>query len=194
MMKISLKNVSLNIFLLVSFCLLTAQTSAADNIETLTASCVACHGENGVAVANEWPSLAGQKQGYLLAQLKAFKDGSRENMLMTGLLDTMSEQDLAKIAAHYSSLSFEKPQAVPINKDGQNVRANCISCHGMTGQTINDTWPNLAGQNKGYLLQQLKDFSSNKRHSIIMNVIASELTEQQMKDVAEYYEQVGTVQ
>ncbi|MBU2879268.1 MULTISPECIES: c-type cytochrome [Aliiglaciecola] len=194
MMKISLKNVSLNIFLLVSFCLLTAQTSAADNIETLTANCVACHGENGIASANEWPSLAGQKQGYLLAQLNAFQDGNRENMLMTGLLDSMSEQDLANIAEYYSDLPFEKAAASSINQAGENVRANCISCHGMTGQTINDTWPNLAGQNKGYLLQQLKDFSSNKRHSIIMNVIASELTEQQMKDVAEYYEQIGTVQ
>ncbi|WP_342805111.1 c-type cytochrome [Alteromonas sp. M12] len=194
MMKIPLKNVCMNIAMLISFSLLTAQTFAAEDMESLTTSCAACHGENGLATTNEWPNLAGQKQGYLLAQLKAFKEGSRENVLMTGLLTNISDQDLTKIAQYYSKLPFEKAQSQSINLDGQNVRANCLSCHGMTGNTINDTWPNLAGQNKGYLLQQLKDFSSNKRHSIIMNVIASELTEQQMKDVAEYYEQVGTVQ
>ncbi|MFA3791876.1 cytochrome c [Aliiglaciecola sp. SL4] len=193
-MKTPLKNVCVNILLLTSFSLLTAQSLAADDIEHLTSSCTACHGENGVAVVKEWPSLAGQKPGYLLAQLKAFKNGSRENVLMSGLLTNFSEQDLLKIADYYASLPFEKARSASINKAGENVRANCISCHGMTGQTINDTWPNLAGQNKEYLLQQLKDFTSNKRHSIIMNVIASELDEQQMQDVAEYYEQIGTIQ
>jgi cytochrome c553 len=62
----------------------------------------------------------------------------------------------------------------------------------MTGKTVNETWPNLAGQNSEYLFKQLMDFSTEKRKSMIMNVIASELNEQQMKEVSKYYEQIGS--
>jgi hypothetical protein len=62
----------------------------------------------------------------------------------------------------------------------------------MTGKTVNETWPNLAGQNSEYLFKQLMDFSTEKRKSMIMNVIANELTEQQMKEVSESYQQLGS--
>jgi cytochrome c553 len=127
-----------------------------------------------------------------LSQLKAFKDQSRKNEPMREVISNLTENDLAKVAKYYASLPFVKPTASHVNNAGKNVRSTCISCHGMQGKTVNDTWPNLAGQNKGYLLKQLKDFSSKKRQSMIMNVIASELNEQQMKDVAEYYEQQGS--
>lgn len=191
-MKTNLKSVSLRILLIVNASILTIPTFASSEIDTLTASCSACHGADGVAPSSDWPSLAGQKQGYLLAQLKAFKSGHRTNVLMDNQLSNKSEADLVKIAQHYASLSFKKAESTSINKDGENVRASCLSCHGMIGKTVNETWPNLAGQNQGYLLKQLKDFSSKKRDSMIMNVIASELTEQEMKDVAQYYEQIGS--
>lgn len=180
------------IFFNISF--IAAPSFAADKIETLITNCSACHGVNGVATDNNWPSLAGQKQGYILAQLKAFKGGSRQNILMENQLTNLTEQELVEIAKHYSSLPFIKAGAATINKEGENVRSACLSCHGRKGKTVNDTWPNLAGQNQGYLFQQLENYSSNKRQSMIMNVIANELNNQQMRDVAEYFEQIGSDQ
>lgn len=192
MMKSNFKKGCMQILLIVNAGFIAAPTFANSDIDTLTASCSACHGAKGVAPATDWPSLAGQKQGYLLEQLKAFKNGTRTNALMTNQLANKSEDDLVRIAQHYASLPFIKAKSASINKKGENVRASCLSCHGMIGKTVNDTWPNLAGQNQGYLLKQLKDFSDKTRESMIMNVIASELTEQEMKDVAQYYEQVGS--
>lgn len=171
--------------------LMLSQVSLAAEIDTLVITCNECHGQNGVAENSAWPSLAGQKQGYLALQLSAFKDGSRKNPLMDKVVSTLSEQDIQDLAEYYSGLPFSKTAAANINAAGQNVRANCISCHGMKGQTINNTWPNLAGQNKDYLYQQLLSFSNKTRDSIIMHEIAKVLSDQQMKDVAEYYQQIG---
>lgn len=195
-MKLRLKTLSLRLLVTLKVALVATPMSALadDSIKALTQTCVACHGQNGVALHNEWPSLAGQKSGYLLAQLRAFKSGTRQNALMANQLNNFNDDDLKAIAQYYASLPFVKEPADNINHAGENVRANCIACHGRKGKTVNDTWPNLAGQNKDYLFKQLKDFSSKTRESMIMNVIASELTEQQMKDVAQYYEQVGSEQ
>ncbi|GAC18710.1 c-type cytochrome [Paraglaciecola arctica] len=193
-MNLNLKKVSLTILIAVNMLVAAAPSFADDKIVALTNSCGACHGENGMATNNDWPSLAGQKPGYLLAQLNAFKSGSRQNILMENQLTNLSDKELTAIAKHYSSLPFVKAEASAINKAGENVRSACLSCHGKNGKTVNDTWPNLAGQNKGYIFQQLKDYSSKKRESMLMNVIANELNEQQMRDVAEYFEQIGSVQ
>ena len=56
---------------------------------------------------------------------------------------------------------------------------------------MNTEWPNLQGQNSAYLYKQLADFAMGARESMIMNVIASELSDQQMKDVSDYYENQG---
>lgn len=68
------------------------------------ATCVACHGQNGISGNDLWPNLAGQKAGYLVKQLKAFKDGSRKDPMMAPMVKGLSEQDMADLAAYYSSL------------------------------------------------------------------------------------------
>lgn len=67
-------------------------------------SCAACHGGEGISPTDIWPNLAGQKEQYLLAQLKAFKDGTRVNSQMTAMVANLSEEDMENIAAYYSSL------------------------------------------------------------------------------------------
>ena len=181
----------LRCFITATASLIISQISLAADIETLVTTCNACHGQNSVAQNNAWPSLAGQKQGYLALQLSAFQDGSRKNPLMDNIVSSLSEQDIEDLAKYYAGLPFSKPAATNINTAGQNVRANCISCHGMNGHTVNATWPNLAGQNQDYLYQQLVSFSNKTRDSIIMHEIAKVLSDQQMKDVAEYYQQIG---
>jgi cytochrome c553 len=68
------------------------------------AVCSACHGINGVSVADAIPNLAGQKTAYLEAQLKALKDGSRKNPVMNAIAAQLSVDDIGNVAAYFSSL------------------------------------------------------------------------------------------
>ena len=68
------------------------------------ASCAGCHGANGISNNPMWPNLAGQQPGYLVKQLKAFRDGSRQDPMMTPMAAPLSDEDIANLAAYYSSL------------------------------------------------------------------------------------------
>jgi len=68
------------------------------------AVCSACHGLNGVSVTDVIPNLAGQKAGYLEAQLKALKDGSRKNQIMGPMAAQLSVDDISNVAAYFASL------------------------------------------------------------------------------------------
>ena len=68
------------------------------------ATCAGCHGANGIGIMDTYPNLAGQKAGYLVKQLKAFKDGSRKDPIMGSMAKPLSDTDIANIAAYYSSL------------------------------------------------------------------------------------------
>jgi cytochrome c553 len=68
-----------------------------------TAVCAACHGPDGETAAPTFPTLAGQSEAYLLKQLTDMRSGKRKTVEMTGLLDKLSDQDLADIAAFYAS-------------------------------------------------------------------------------------------
>lgn len=67
------------------------------------AVCAACHGATGVSVSDTIPNLAGQKARYLEAQLKALKDGSRKNPIMSAIATQLSADDIANVAAHFSA-------------------------------------------------------------------------------------------
>lgn len=66
--------------------------------------CAGCHGVDGKAFNPEWPNLAGQNDKYIIAQLKAFKDGSRKNPMMSPMAQGLSDSDMENIAAYFSSL------------------------------------------------------------------------------------------
>lgn len=68
------------------------------------AVCAACHGANGVSPQPLWPNLAGQKDQYILKQLKAFKDGTRKDPLMSPQAAMLSDADMENLAAYFSSL------------------------------------------------------------------------------------------
>ena len=69
----------------------------------LSAVCAACHGQDGNSPAGAFPSLAGQGQRYLVKQLNEIKSGQRAAVLMTGILDTYSAQDMLDVASFYSA-------------------------------------------------------------------------------------------
>src|SRR5881397_1546790 len=66
--------------------------------------CAACHGANGVSVSDAIPNLAAQRAGYLEAQLKALKDGTRKNPIMNAIAAQLNAEDMANAAAYFASL------------------------------------------------------------------------------------------
>jgi cytochrome c553 len=66
--------------------------------------CAACHGANGVSVSDTIPNLAGQRAPYLEAQLKALKDGTRKNPIMSAMAAQLSPTEIADVAAFFASL------------------------------------------------------------------------------------------
>lgn len=72
-----------------------------------SAVCAACHGATGTSANAIWPNLAGQKEAYLLKQLKAFKSGARKDPMMAPMAAPLSDQDMQNLAAYYAS---QKPK------------------------------------------------------------------------------------
>ena len=66
--------------------------------------CMACHGTEGISVNEIWPNLAGQKVGYLVKQIKAFRDGKRQDPTMFPMVQSLTDQDIDNLAAYFSSL------------------------------------------------------------------------------------------
>jgi cytochrome c553 len=81
----------------------SAQDAAAGKARA-EAVCSACHGINGVSVTDAIPNLAGQKAAYLASQLRQLKDGSRKNAVMGAIAAQLNADDIANVAAFYSSL------------------------------------------------------------------------------------------
>jgi cytochrome c553 len=68
--------------------------------------CAVCHGLDGLAKIAEAPNLAGQNEGYLIAQLTAFKAGERKNEMMSIVIQKLSPDDIEDLAAYYSAIEI----------------------------------------------------------------------------------------
>ena len=87
--------------------LIFASTSAiagdADAGKAKSAMCASCHGATGISLSPLWPNLAGQKEQYLIKQIKAFRDGTRQDPMMAPMVAALSDTDIENLAAYYSA-------------------------------------------------------------------------------------------
>jgi cytochrome c553 len=78
--------------------------------------------------------------------------------------------------------------------EGKNKAVTCSACHGAEGNSVNPTWPNIAGQNAKYLVAQLKAFQPGEngepalRSDPLMTSMAAPLSDQDIRDLAVYFE------
>jgi cytochrome c553 len=83
-------------------------TVAAGGSETAgieaAATCVACHGQNGISVSPNWPTLAGQYEDYLRHALNQYRDGTRKNPVMAQMAAPLTDEDVKALARYYSNL------------------------------------------------------------------------------------------
>jgi cytochrome c553 len=179
-----------------------AQEGSVEAGKMKSATCAACHGVDGNSVTPDWPSLAGQHTSYMIRQLKAFKNGERVNVTMKPFADMLSDQDMADIAAYFSSQKTTPKGADPalVNLGQQIYRggvpdrgvAACIACHGPTGDgNPLAAYPRLSGQHSTYVARTLGEYAAGSRRSDVdlnqmMRNEASLLREDEIRALASY--------
>lgn len=169
--------------------------------KTLTTTCVTCHGADGKALMPIYPNLAGQDQGYLLMSLQEFKKGPvglRNNAIMGGMVATLSEQDMADLAAYYAAQpAITGGEADPalvvagerLYRGGNGVEGipACAACHGPRGEgNALSRVPRLSGQNAEYIVAQLKAYQDGLRSNYMMDGVVHHMKPKDMQAVASY--------
>jgi cytochrome c553 len=165
-------------------------------------TCTACHGPEGNSANAMWPNIAGQNAPYTLTQLKAFKEGSRMDPLMSAQAMMLSDQDMADLAVYFESLpaaaqsvkdasTVSRGEALYRGGNTENGVSACLACHGPTGRgNPAAKYPALQGQHADYTAKQLNDYASGARVSDgktrIMRDIASRLSKEDIAALSSY--------
>lgn len=183
----------------------------ADAGQGKAALCAACHGADGNSVVPNWPKLAGQHAPYLERQIGLIKSGLRPVPEMAGIAIGLSDQDMADLAAYFSSqtnnagLTDETLRAAGelLYRSGNpetDIPA-CMSCHGPAGEgNPLSGYPQLAGQHAVYSEKMLTGFragttwGADDSSSKIMTDVANRLTDAEIKAVASYIQGLYQVQ
>ena len=163
--------------------------------------CVACHGEQGVSVAPEYPNLAGQSGAAIYKQLNDYRSGSRTNQLMTGIAKALDEATLADVAAYYAGQPKRNPNPATLadapeaivhlveHGDPNRNIPPCAACHRPGSGGPIET-PILSEQGQEYITQQLKMYAAGERRNDVygrMRTIAARLTPAEIEGLAKYY-------
>jgi cytochrome c553 len=131
------------------------------------------------------PKLEGQNPDYLAAALHGYRDGDRAHLTMHAQAATLSDQDIADIAAYFAG----KP-LVPTGKAPGTVpqaATLCVSCHGQDGVAIAPMYPSLAGQHEDYLVRALDEYRKGGRKNPIMKGFVATLKDPDIAVIAQYF-------
>ena len=169
--------------------------------QTKAAVCGACHGPDGNSAAPTFPKLAGQGERYLLKQMQDIKSGARPVVAMTGLLDNLSEQDMADLAAYFASQKgsvgaadaklVERGDALFRGGKVEEGMPACTGCHAPDGSgNALAGFPKLGGQHAQYVAAQLTNFRegvrTNDGDTMVMRSIAAKLSNKDIEAVSSY--------
>lgn len=86
---------------------LTGQAADIEAGKQKSLVCSTCHGLDGIGTRPTYPNLAGQKEQYLIKQIKAFRDGNRKDITMRPMVAPLTDADIANLAAYYASLPLQ---------------------------------------------------------------------------------------
>lgn len=178
---------------------LLAQGDAAAG-QAKSALCATCHGADGNSQIAMNPKLAGQSAKYLIKQIQDYKSGERQDPTMNAMVASLSDQDIADIAAWYASqevtlggadpAQLELAEALYNSGNSELSVAACSACHGPTGAGNGPAgFPSLSGQHVEYTLKQLRAFRAGDRNndsSGMMRTVVERLTDAELEALASY--------
>jgi cytochrome c553 len=164
------------------------------------AVCSGCHGADGNSMIPSFPKLAGQGEVYLVNQLKDIRDGARNVPQMMGILTGRTDQDLADMAAFYSTqkvtVGATNPDLLDLGRQiyragiAEKGVAACTACHSPTGAgNAQAGFPAVGGQHSDYLISQLKAYRTETRtngQAKLMQQVAALLSDKEIEAVASY--------
>ena len=162
--------------------------------------CSTCHGPRGISTSPEFPILAAQREGYIVAQLENFQAKTREERaahdFMWGIAGNLDAPMLRSIAQYYASQPPApgrpgEPAAIARGRElyekGLADRGipPCASCHGAKGEGLAE-FPRLAGQHAKYVVRQIEFIQTLTRKAPVMHGIVKDLTPDEMQAIAVY--------
>ncbi len=171
--------------------------------EKKIAMCVGCHGIVGYHASfpevYRVPKISGQGAKYIVSALTAYQKGDRKHPSMRGIVDNLSEQDIADVAAYYEAHGKQEGAPVPGKAAEGNARVAallkkgaCITCHGESfSQPKEPIYPRIAGQYADYLFVALKSYKTEGnptwgRGNPIMGGVAKQFSNDELKELANY--------
>jgi cytochrome c553 len=179
----------------------TAHAQDAQRGSTKVQMCIGCHGIVGYQTdfpqVYKVPMIAGQDAKYIVSALTQYRSGDRKHPTMRSIASSLTDQDMADVAAYYSTLghpegTVPKTLQTPIPDALQSKLATCVACHGANFSTPTDgTIPRLAGQHSDYLLYALKAYQTEGnphfgRKNAVMNAMAKPLTNGDIDQITAY--------
>lgn len=176
--------------------------------EAKNAMCIGCHGIKGYQASfpevYKVPMISGQSAKYISNALSAYKKGERKHPSMRGIAETLTEQDMADLAAYYSGhgvVAGSESLAKPAKEASAEVqallnKANCASCHGANfNKPIDPSYPKIGGQHADYLFVALKSYKNDNAGNVnakvgrahpIMGAMAKQYTNGELKAMSNY--------
>ncbi|MFC5520385.1 c-type cytochrome [Polaromonas jejuensis] len=176
--------------------------------ETKNAMCIGCHGIKGYQASfpevYKVPMISGQGAKYIIAALNEYKKGERKHPTMRDIAASLSDQDMADLAAYYGAHGVVAGAAVPAtpskapSPEVQALlnKANCASCHGANfSSPIDPAYPKIGGQHADYLFVALKAYKTEHnpkvgRGNAIMGGMAKQFSNAELKLLANYLSSV----
>lgn len=154
--------------------------------------CKGCHGLDGKGAAPAIPHLAAQRESYLVASLRAYKEGKRTHAALKEIATQMSDADARNIAAYYAGLpavqaATGETKTVSPYERGQSLAAACAKCHGEDGNSTTPGIPTLAGQQPHYLVVAIQEYLSSERKAAPMHALLPSLSRLDKESLALYF-------
>lgn len=179
-----------------------AQDAAAG--QTKAAMCLGCHNIPGYQASfpqvHKVPKLNGQNGKYIVAALTAYKKGERKHPTMRAIATSLSDQDMADLAAFYEkgegsvkSTADAGAAAAPSSEvSALLAKGACASCHGPDfNKPIDGAYPKLAGQHADYLAVALQAYATEGNSNVgranaIMGAQVKQFKRSELKQIADY--------
>lgn len=164
-------------------------------------NCSTCHGVQGATSKNDAPFIGGQQVTYMIAALKAFKEGVRHDNEPHKGLENLTETDINNAAAYYAVQKVQwnpqpyvkKPVVKTVGQkaveNGRKRSASCVDCHGKDGNSTISGIPTLAGLQADYIETALNDYFKGKRAEtkIIMQYFKHSVNKKDIHDLAAFF-------
>lgn len=163
--------------------------------EQLAYTCIGCHGVDTAVNAYPTyhvPKLGGQNADYIEVALQGYRQGTRPHPTMQAQAATLSDQDIADLAAYFTSLDSAPARGISSGdaaaiRQGEEKSATCAACHGAEGMAVAPQWPNLAGQHGSYLLEAMRQYRQAERSDPVMGPLVSQFDDRTLQQLAAYY-------